>query len=107
MAVKLTVVCPSTACPKLKLLASTVADGVKLSLCWVSGNTKGTLWRWLHQVFMSTGVKKIPNAECTTSPNLGMACEKPKRGAKLCLFGYFSPCGNPFCPPTNTEGVPF
>src|SRR6266851_5577754 len=106
MAVKLTVVCPSTACPKLKLLASTVADGVKLSLCCVSGNTYGTLWRWLHQVFMSTGVKKIPNAAWKTRPCPGKACDKPKRGAKLCVFGYLRPRGFPFCPPTKTDGVP-
>jgi hypothetical protein len=39
MAVKLTVVCPSTAGPKLKWLARIEAAGVKLSLCCVSGNT--------------------------------------------------------------------
>src|SRR6266852_4872062 len=44
MEVKLTVVFPSTGGPKLKPDAMRVAGGIKLSLCWVSGKTFGTLW---------------------------------------------------------------
>src|SRR5215467_10760540 len=63
--VKLTVVVPRTAGLKLSEVCamaalSREAGGLKLSNCCVSGKTYGTLWRWLHQVFKSTGVKKIP-----------------------------------------------
>src|SRR5512133_869346 len=93
IAVKLTVVLPSTGGAKLKPEERIPGEGTKLSLCWVSGKTNGTLWRWLHQVFMSTGVKKRPKAPWKTSPRDGTAWEIPRRGAKLCRFGYFSPSG--------------
>src|ERR1700704_5078641 len=65
--VKLTVVAPRTAGLKLRdfcaaAALSKAAGGLKLSNCCVSGKTKGTLWRWLHQVLRSTGVKKMPYA---------------------------------------------
>src|SRR5882762_632537 len=64
-AVKLTVVgvsapVPRTGVPKFMPVLKRAAGGVKLSACCVSGKTYGTLCRWLHQVFRSTGVKKIP-----------------------------------------------
>src|ERR1043165_3942002 len=102
--VKLTVVCPKVAWAKFSWLAKSAGDGVKLSACWVSGNTYGTLWRWLHQVFISTGVKKRPKAEWKTRP-CGRACENPKRGATLWVLGYFRPFGKPFCPPIKIEGA--
>src|ERR1700735_5310346 len=97
MPVKLTTVVPSTAGAKLKVLM----EGVKLSLWFVSGNTYGTLCRWLHQVFMSTGVKNIPYAACHTSPIEPKLCANPNLGAKLALLGYIKPFGYPFCPPIN------
>src|SRR5882757_3157023 len=72
IAVKLTTVVPSTAGAK----SSVLIDGVKLSLWFVSGNVYGTLCRWLHHVFMSTGVKKIPYAAWSTSPLFGILCER-------------------------------
>src|SRR5215472_8856357 len=59
-AVKLTVVAgkvpvPSTGVPKFMPVWYRAVGGVKLSACCVSGNTYGTLWRWLHHVFWSTG----------------------------------------------------
>src|SRR5687768_18402278 len=78
--------------------------GMKLSLCCVSGKTNGTLCRWLHHVFISTGVKKIPNAACSTIPCLCKLWEIPTRGAKLSLLELLNPSGNPCCPPMNTEG---
>src|SRR5215831_1856376 len=45
IAVKLTVVWPSTGAPKLKPEAKSAAGGMKLSLCCVSGKTLGTLCR--------------------------------------------------------------
>src|SRR6267378_4367634 len=64
-AVKLTVVgvsapVPRTGVPKFMPVLKRAAGGVKLSACCVSGKTYGTLCRWLHQVFRSTGVKKNP-----------------------------------------------
>src|SRR5262249_27175280 len=111
-AVKLTVVAgsapvPRTGVPKLNPVLNKATGGVKLSACCVSGKTYGTLWRWLHQVFMSTGVKKTPYEVCKTNPKRGKFLARPSRGAKLCLFEKSSPSGYPDWPPMKTDGVPF
>src|SRR5439155_27390992 len=81
---KLTLVFPRMGEPK----SNPWRLGLKLSLCWFSGKTNGTLWRCLHQVFMSTGVKKRPNPARTTNPyRPWTAWVKQSRGGKFKVLG--------------------
>ena len=93
---------PSTGVPKLSAVLNSAAGGVKLSAAAFQ-KTAGTLWRWLHHVFISTGVKDSIRAAET---NRYAEVWHSKRGAKLCLFEYINPRGYPCLPPMKTSGTP-
>jgi len=90
-AAKLTVVVPSTAGAKLKWLARYRRGSEVIALLRFRKGRKAVV-RWLHQVFMSTGVKKMPRPRADDAVT-GQILRNAKPGGELKFVPLVSPSG--------------